>query len=129
MTADFFVFLGAFCLDSSGRALLWHVAREFDLFLVLRENERNIKLNSGKGLGVRSLCLKLEDLPGSRVGVVSKNVRPRLLELCSRGLVFVERGSDGVSSQEVFLYRLPPEVVVFLGACGVFLGACAGGLK
>ena len=120
---------GRFFLDSSGRALFWHVAREFDLFVVLRENERDIKLNSGKGISVRNLCLRMEKLPSVVSGVSQKNLRPRLLALCDRGLVFFERGSDGVSSQDVFLYRLSPSVVVFLDACEVFLVDCLEGSR
>ena len=115
-------------MNSQGKVLLWYIAHEFDLFLVLRENERNIKLNSGKGLGVRNLSLKLESLPTINIGVSSKSLRPRLLSLCDRGLIFFERSVDGVNLQQINLYRLPPSVIEYLDSCEEFLKKIAGGI-
>ena len=116
-------------MNSQGKVLLWYIAHEFDLFLVLRENERDIELNSSNGLGVRGLSLKLESLPTANGGISSKSLRPRLLTLCDRGLVFFERGSGGANSQQVNLYRLPPVVVEYLDACEEFLKKVEGEIK
>ena len=106
------------------KALLWHIAKEFDFLKVLRENEHNIELNSTTGLSVRSLSLKLENYVD--VGINSNSLRPKLLCLCDRGLVFFERGVDGSNSQQINLYRLSPVVIEYLDSCDKFLKGMKG---